>query len=174
MTPERKKLLMTHIIDVEGGFVNDPDDAGGATKYGITIKTLSDWRGRECTLQDVKDLTIEETVEIYIKKYYNAFNGDKIDSDFKVLCMFDKSVHSGVEAAVMVAQKIVNVAIDGDCGFKTQTAINACRDSIFIREYLQALQAGYFEIVDRRPQNQKFLKGWVITRIHKLWDKVTI
>lgn len=173
MTPERKKILMTHIIDVEGGFVNDEDDAGGATNFGITIKTLSKWRNRECTIQDVKEMKIEEAVEIYVENYYKPMNGDKIDSDLKILVMFDKAVNSGVDAAVMIAQKIVNVDVDGDCGFKTQTSINSCRESIFIREYLQALQRGYFEIVERRPVNQKFLKGWVITRIHKLWDKVT-
>lgn len=172
MTPARKKLLMGHILEVEGGLVNDPDDPGGITNYGITLKALSAYRKRICTPQDIIDLKPEEATDIYVQDYYTPFNGDKIESDFKVLCIFDKAVNSGVDAAVKVAQKIVNVIIDGDCGFKTYTAINAVSDRIFCREYLQAMQRGYFEIVEKRPASQKFLKGWVIQRVHSLWDKV--
>lgn len=172
MTPERKKLLMNHILEVEGGLVNDPDDPGGITNYGVTLKALSAYRKKPCTPQDIIDLEISEATDLYLENYYKPWNGDKIDSDFKVLCIFDKAVNSGVDAAVKIAQKIVNTIIDGDCGFKTYTAINATSDQIFCREYLQAMQRGYFEIVEKRPTSQKFLKGWVITRVHSLWDKV--
>lgn len=172
MTPQRKQLLMSHIIDVEGGFVNDPDDSGGATKYGITLATLSKWRGKKCTLNDIFNLKLDEALLIYEKKFLDEFSYSQIESDNKVLVMFDLAAHSGVQRSVMVAQKILGVKIDGNCGPKTLAALNSFSEKVFCREFLQAQQDRYFDIAETRPKDRKFLRGWVIRRVHLVWDKL--
>jgi len=61
--------MTAEIVRREGGFVNDPDDPGGATKYGVTIHTLRALRGR-ATVDDVKALTEAEAVEIFKGQYF--------------------------------------------------------------------------------------------------------
>ena len=53
--------MTAEIVRREGGFVNDPDDPGGATKYGVTIHTLRALRG-SATVADVKALTEAEAL----------------------------------------------------------------------------------------------------------------
>jgi lysozyme family protein len=54
----------------EGGFVNHPKDPGGATNMGITIGTLSAWRGNRVTVEAVRDLTKDEALRIYRRQYW--------------------------------------------------------------------------------------------------------
>ena len=61
--------MTAEIVRREGGFVNDPDDPGGATKYGVTNHTLRALRGR-ATVDDVKALTEAEAVEIFKGQYF--------------------------------------------------------------------------------------------------------
>ena len=60
------------ILASEGGFVDDPQDPGGATNLGITLTTLSGWRGRPTTVADVRALTQWDVAPIYQADYWNA------------------------------------------------------------------------------------------------------
>ena len=62
--------VIQDIIKREGGYVDHPNDKGGPTKYGITLKTLAAWRGEVLTgSDDVKALTKEEATRIYREEY---------------------------------------------------------------------------------------------------------
>lgn len=98
---------MDHILKVEGGFVNNPLDKGGPTKYGITIHTLRDWRMMNVSAQDVEHLTIEEATEIYRKMYWELIHGDELD-EVLALVLFDQAVNWGPKAAIIVFQKALN------------------------------------------------------------------
>jgi lysozyme family protein len=92
---EQLKLTLKY----EGGFVNDPHDPGGATKYGITIATLSHELGHRASVMDVKNLDIPTASAIYRKKYWNAIGGDNLPSGVDALA-FDVAVNSGVGTAL--------------------------------------------------------------------------
>lgn len=108
------------IVKREGGFVDHPNDPGGATKFGVTIHTLRrlgfdvDGDG-DIDRDDVKALTIDEAVRIFVDKY---FYDPKIDMLPEILwpVMFDMSVHSGGNA-VKVLQRTLN-RVAGRIGFK--------------------------------------------------------
>lgn len=81
----------------DGGYTNHPDDPGGATKFGITHKTYEAWRiKKNRPVQAVKELRIEEALEIYRAEYWDTFhNLDTADRGFACVC-FDTGVNCGI------------------------------------------------------------------------------
>ena len=69
------EIAYPFIAKWEGGFVNDPRDPGGATNMGITIATLSSWRGTPVTVQDVRNLTKQEARQIILCKVLGSRTG---------------------------------------------------------------------------------------------------
>ena len=71
------RQIAKEIVGREGGYVNDPDDPGGATKFGVTIGTMRrlgmdlDGDG-QVTTHDVKALTQAQAVEIFVRDYFEA------------------------------------------------------------------------------------------------------
>lgn len=100
-------IALRHTLKVEGGFVDHPADPGGATKYGITQKTLSDWTGERVTKDDVRNLKWETAKEIYREKYWKKVRGDELPPALAILTM-DVAVNSGVRAAVKNLQRAAN------------------------------------------------------------------
>jgi len=60
------------ILKWEGGYVDHPQDPGGATNMGITRNTLADWRGRPVSKEEVKELSESEAKDIYFKRYWRT------------------------------------------------------------------------------------------------------
>jgi lysozyme family protein len=87
--------IMTIIFTFEGGYVNDPDDPGGETKYGISKKAFPK--------EDIKALTKERAKEIYHKLYWDAIKGDDLPDRIDA-CMMDTAVNTGVGRAVVLAK----------------------------------------------------------------------
>lgn len=83
------------LMEHEGGYVDHPSDPGGATKYGITIKTLGGWRKRPVTKGDVRQLSKSEASEIYRARYWNAIDGDKLQPGVDAVAL-DIAVNHGV------------------------------------------------------------------------------
>lgn len=84
------------VLAREGGYVNDPDDLGGATNKGITQNTYNSWlKSNGKASKDVKNITDAEVKEIYYKNYWLAAGCNKMTSKFAVVC-FDTAVNMGV------------------------------------------------------------------------------
>lgn len=110
-------------LAVEGGYVDHPSDPGGPTNMGITYRTLSAWRRRLVTKQDVRDLTREEALAIYKAQYWDAVRGDDLP-DGLGYAVFDYGVNSGPARAIKDLQRSVGVAADGIIGVMTLDAIS--------------------------------------------------
>ena len=111
------------VLKHEGGFVDHPEDPGGATNKGITHKTYSDFLGRP--LEDVgelKNIPDEHVQQIYKDGYWNRVKADQLSSgvDF---CIFDWAVNSGPGRAAKALQKAVMVTQDGAIGPMTLAAV---------------------------------------------------
>ena len=89
--------IIDRLIRREGGFVDHKDDHGGSTKFGITKRTLSEWRGHDVSRAQVQALTIDEAREIYVRLYVEPF-AVVTDGPLKEL-LVDTAVHSGVGKA---------------------------------------------------------------------------
>lgn len=90
--------VMAFINRWEGGYVNNPLDLGGATNMGITIGTLSRWRGHEVSIEDVKNLTREEADAIYRAWYWEPSGASKATDYPTALLLMDSGVLHGVGA----------------------------------------------------------------------------
>jgi hypothetical protein len=112
------------VLRHEGGFVNDPQDPGGATNMGITLATLAAWRGEPVTAADVQALTEEEAREIYRARYWNALRCDAMPAGIDLM-VFDFGVNAGPGAAARMLQRAVGTRADGAIGPVTLAAAQA-------------------------------------------------
>ena len=116
--------ITAEIVRREGGFVNDPDDPGGATKYGVTIHTLRALRG-SATVADVKALT--EAVAIFKGQYFERPKINQLPAPLQA-SVYDMQVNAGANA-IKILQRLtadfgVKLAVDGVLGPKSIGAID--------------------------------------------------
>lgn len=155
----KAELLIPKIIRWEGGFVDDPDDAGGATNKGVTLATFRKFYGAEATVQQLKRITDEQWLHIFKEGYWNIFKADHIeDQSIANLCV-DWLYNSGV-AAIKRVQKIVGVVDDGIVGAKTIEAINDKASRALFYQIRSARIAFVETIARNKPSQRKFLQGW--------------
>lgn len=74
------------VVGIEAGYVNDPQDPGGETKYGITKRQYPDL--------DIKGLTLEQAKSIYLRDYWNTHQLDTLENG-KALLVFDCAINGG-------------------------------------------------------------------------------
>ena len=133
------------------GYVNDPDDNGGETKFGIAQNANPDI----C----VRTLTLAQAQKLYFDRYWLAAKCDKIPSPLSML-QFDTAVNMGVGAAAKLLQTALGVVVDGNIGPKTLAAVQTMNLSQLCTKYLDLKQARYDAIVKANPTQAKFAKGW--------------
>lgn len=129
--------LLDDIIRREGGYVDDPADLGGATKYGITQATLSGYLGKPASKYDVKNLTEELAREIYRANYAHPFDAYAQDPALYAL-LVDSAVQHGVQR--------VKGWLVAPVGY-----------AAVLRRRIEF----YGEIITARPANARFAKGWM-------------
>lgn len=169
------------LLKHEGGFVNDPDDPGGATNKGITFGTFKRYAEPYLniapTLENLRRLTDEQAGIIYKRRYWDVLRADLIPSQQFANMFFDFFVNAGGNA-VKVLQRTLNdafgasLAVDGGMGDKTFSALmNAPLDRLYT-EYKEARAQYYRDLADRNPSLAKFLRGW-LNRVASFPDVIT-
>lgn len=172
--------VIKDLLDAEGGYVDHPNDNGGATNWGITIGALSDWRGRKVTKAEVKALTIQEAKAIYKAKYWDSINLDKINNLLIADLVFDQSVNRGPVTAAKNLQESYNnvygkgkLTIDGKIGAMTVAAINTADQIKLAIAFFKDAQLDYATIVANNASQRVFMRGWT-NRTHKLLDRIIL
>ena len=158
--------LVPYILKWEGGFVNDPQDLGGATNMGVTIST---WKqvgyDKDCDgdidVNDLHLLTRDDVVNRVLKPHYwDRWRADEIESQSIANIVVDWVWGSGKPGITRV-QKLLGVKQDGIVGPKTLAAINSC-SPLPLFGMIKAERKRYIdEICRKRPANNKFKKGWL-------------
>lgn len=152
-------------VGLEGGYSNDPDDAGGETKFGITK--------REHPNLDIKNLTVEDAKELYYTEVWNRLGLDRIEFFGIASELFDTAVNCGTVTAVRFAQRACNalgstIAVDGYIGIITIAALNkhGAENLTLLLKAMNCLQgARYVEITEVKPNQKKFFRGWLKNRV---------
>jgi lysozyme family protein len=144
------------VLQSEGGFVNDPQDPGGATNLGITLATLSNWLGRPATIAQVQALTAADVAPIYETRYYNASHAGDCPAGVDLM-VFDAAVNQGVGRAVKSLQRSAGVTADGAFGPNTKAAIAAMAPDALINA-IAADRDAYYRTLPTFP---RFGKGWL-------------
>lgn len=109
-------------IGHEGGYVNDPRDPGGETKFGISKQAYPG--------EDIPNMTLERAKELYRRDYWDKARCAEFPAHV-ALQLFDAAVNHGVTAAVKILQGAVGVARDGKIGPRTIHASRVAREEAF-------------------------------------------
>lgn len=163
-------FMMKH----EGGFSDDEVDAGGATKYGVSLRFLKNASidindDGKISISDIIDLDLEEAKSIYYNRFWRKPKIYLInDVCVKIKC-FDFAVNMGPKRAIKILQGAVNelrypydhIEEDGFIGLKTVTAIDAIDSSDLVNCYILHCINYYHKIVENKSSQKKFIKGWV-------------
>ena len=163
--------LVPHLLKWDGGFVNDPDDLGGATNKGVTLKTYKAFCRRKGyqvpTVERLKNLTDEQFAEILKTMYWDACRADSIQSQGVANAIVDWAWNSGTATAAKEIQKVLGVKADGIIGNITLSAINS-QSPLPLFGRIKTARIKYIErICESRPENRKFYRGWM-NRINDL------
>ena len=171
--------IAEEIVAREGGFVNDPDDPGGATKHGVTIHTLRRLKldltgdGR-VGLADVQALSRGQAVDIFIDHYFTAPHIGQLPKLLQP-SVFDMYVNAGGNAVKILQQLLCDMGsklvVDGVIGPKTAGAalLATAVDERALRDaYGVARRNYYFRLADRRVASRKYARnraggkgGWI-------------
>ncbi len=171
--------LAREIVAREGGFVNDPDDPGGATNFGVTIGTMRRLgidlnRDGRVDARDVRILTAAQAVDIYVEYYFTRPRIAQLPAVLHA-SVFDMYVNAGA-GAIKVLQRLLgqmgfSVAIDGIIGAGTIAAAHAAfaaAPNHLADAYGIARRNFYYGLAAARPASRKYARrkdggkgGWI-------------
>jgi len=147
------KNIIDKVLINEGGYVNDPSDNGGETKFGISKRAYPN--------VDIKNLTTDQAKDIYKKDYWDKVKGDEISRDSVAYELFDTAVNMGARTASKLAQMVCGAHPDGIIGNQTLEKLNGVGEELFIANFKLVKIARYAHLAKSRPANRKFLLGWI-------------
>lgn len=167
------------IVRREGGFVNDPDDPGGATNFGVTIHTMRRLgmdlnRDGKIDTTDVRALTREQAVEVFVEYYFERPGIASLPGVLQA-SVFDMYVNAGSNAVRILQRMLVemgyDLSVDGQIGPQTiRIAHEAYLDAPMhlADAYGIARRDYYYALADRRPASRKYARrqngekgGWI-------------
>lgn len=156
--------LVPFILQWEGGFVNDPDDLGGATNKGITIGAFTEYKKRKGqkapTVTDLKNISGAEWHNIFKSLYWDRWKADEIKNQSVANILVDWVWASGSHG-IKRPQRLLGVRADGIVGKQTIAAVNAM-DAATLFKMIKDDRAKFIdEICKARPKNEKYRKGWM-------------
>lgn len=174
------RTLADEIVAREGGFVNDPDDPGGATNFGVTIGTMRrlglDLTGDgQVSEADVRALSREQAVEIFLEHYYRRPGIAALPEALQP-SVFDMYVNAGGNAVRILQRLLIamgfDLAVDGVIGPQTiraaQEAFDLAPDHL-ADAYGIARRDYYYRLADQRPASRKYARrrdggkgGWIL------------
>ena len=144
--------IIEQVLEHEGGYVNDPKDLGGETKYGITKRFYPEL--------NIKELTIEKAKQIYKQDYWDKNKVESLPQNLWHI-YFDMCVNMGKRTAVKVLQRAAvnkgrDIEVDGGLGPMTIGALKGVE-----LDRVRAFRVKYYvDLITARPEQEKFFLGW--------------
>lgn len=137
----------------EGGYVDNPKDSAGATKYGITQEDMPG--------VNIADITVNQAQEYYSENYWKPLYGQIADQEIASKT-FDMGVLFGVRTAVHMLQQAIGVEpTDGVFGVDTLDHLNQTDPTTALNAFKRELIDYVYSIVTNKPSQRVFLKGWI-------------
>ena len=172
----------------EGGYVNDPNDAGGETYRGISRRYHPSWEGWKIideTRPNIDADRLDNPVKDFYKKMYWDVN--LLDNFPQSIAneMFDTGVNMGIGRAAKYLQECLNylnrnetlfrdLVVDGDIGPATMNALNSISsgDLEILLVMLNVCQGRhYMEYMKKSPTQEKYARGW-FKRVEIIKDEI--
>lgn len=165
MTPFETALA--YLIQNEGTtYTNDPQDAGGPTKFGVTLKAFSLFKNREIAPIEIEALTQDEVNSFYDVLYWQRLRCPRMRDTNIATGIFDMGVLFGVLHASIACQQALAflgepLAVDAVIGDKTLLLLNRIERSKFIDAFQTFILRRIETVIRNKPSNEKYRKGWV-------------
>ena len=153
------------LLEIEGGFVNHPDDRGGITNCGITIDTYRAYCGQDKTIKDLQNMSYGTWCKIMKDGYWDKVKGDEIENQSLAEIIADWCVNSGT-SGIRKMQEVVGCKPDGIVGPITLSMINTSDAAQLHERIWKARQQHYINIVKRDERQKVFMNGWM-NRLNK-------
>lgn len=173
--------VLPHVIKIEGGYSNNPNDSGGPTNWGITEAVARAFG----YLGSIKEMPKETATAIYKARYWDSLRLDEVAnlSERIAFELFDTGVNLGVSRAGIFLQRSLNVLnqrgtfypdvkVDGVVGRMTLAALSEYlkrrpeQGELVLLRALNSLQgAFYIELADSRSKDEDFVYGWLLRRV---------
>lgn len=144
------------------GYVNDPDDAGGETKFGVAKNANPDL--------NITALTWSKAKQRYFERYWMG-GGCHLLPQRVALLHFDGCINHGISRASKFLQEVVGTTVDGSVGPGTAKAVSKMNEFDVCRLLCDRREKFYRSIVASNPSQGKFLNGW-LRRINEMRDFV--
>ncbi|NNF73329.1 MAG: peptidoglycan-binding protein [Rhodobacteraceae bacterium] len=171
--------IVDDILTREGGYVNDADDPGGPTKFGVTLATLRRL-GMDVTgdgsvdTDDVKALSRRDAADTILRHYYQRPRLNALPEIVQP-SVFDMQVNAGAQAVRLLQQVLGEMGepliVDGIVGRKTAAAAARMAEKapeVLVNAYGIARRNYYYALADRRPASRKYARrrdggkgGWI-------------
>lgn len=136
------------VLRHEGGYVNDPRDPGGETKYGISKRAYPK--------EDIANLTTARAKEIYRRDYWAKIKGDDLPWPI-ALAVFDSAVNCGVSRAAKWLQESIGTNADGVIGDVTVKLVKRNSNPVRIAQDVLTRRMIYYSILKHWKDYQR---GW--------------
>ncbi len=175
------EILMDFVLAWEGRvFEDDPDDPGGATKYGLCLRSLkqraqSDYAWLTsigvrlpADRESIKTLTERQAYRMYARYYWDPLDRFGLGRKSRG-AMFDTSINCGLQRAVSCMQKFIGTEEDGIAGPVTLGVARSYPDKDLATGILVNRMQFYERLVRSKPVMKKFLRGWR-NRVNALAD----
>jgi lysozyme family protein len=153
---------LAYTLAHEGGWSDDPADPGGATNFGITLKTAQRFGVK--TKEELRRITPERVAEIYEAGYWK-YGG--VEDQRVATKLFDMAVNMGPATAGKLLLRALCLPSGASGADRTPDAsatfgdVNAAGAAALLVRLCLESEAHYRAIVKRRPASAKFLKGWL-------------
>lgn len=176
--------LIEGLIGREGRYSNNPNDTGGETMWGITVKVA---RANGYT-GAMREMPRAKAGEIYVREYFVKPGFDRVLLQSPNIAeeLLDTAVNMGISTASLMLQRSLNVLnkthtttplypdliADGQLGDKSLAAlatflrIRKSEGEVVMLRMLNALQgARYIMLTETREANEEFVYGWFLNRV---------
>jgi lysozyme family protein len=159
-------LFLPILLRFEGGYVDNPNDPGGETNKGITMRTFATCShallGIDPTSANLQALTDAQAGIIYRSNYWNPVQGDQFSVQDLANIVCDFYVNAGTHATSLLQTVMnglgTNVVVDGSLGPASMQALAGLDQTTVYQRYRQGRINYYEQLGTRYPM---FLQGWL-------------
>jgi lysozyme family protein len=158
------------VLKHEGGLVDDKDDSGGITNYGISLrflKNVGDDLNQDGMVNhvDIRDMSRSQAIQLYYDQFWLKYRYDRLPQRLAAK-VFDMAINMGPRQAHRLLQRTLNklgarLVVDGIMGPATRSAIDDFKTAWIMPELIVAQADFYRMLVESKPVRGKWLRGWL-------------
>lgn len=141
------RTMIERILSHEGGYVNNPADPGGETKWGISQRSYPN--------VVIRLLTREDAIAIYKRDFWDRLNGDRLPPAIGYQ-LLDSAVNSGISQSIRFLQRAIGVADDGAFGPVSLAALQRTE----LHDIAMRFLAERIDFMSRLKAFDSFGRGW--------------